>query len=270
MKLVTVEQRGAVAVLRMERTEALNALDDALATDLLAAVEAAGRDPEVGAVVVTGSGRAFCAGGDLRWLADYDGPDSGEPMRQLTKLFDPMAIELRRMPKAVVAAVYGVAAGAGLSLALCADFRVAARSAFFRVAYGNIAVAPDGGLTWLLPRIVGRQVAARLSLVGGDVDADEALRLGLVDEVVPADTLLERAVAVAAEMAAIPAPAFGMVKRAVRAPVLERIEALAAEHDPQVTRMWQHPETVAAIARYLDATVGRAKAAAERAGVERG
>ncbi|HLF40164.1 MAG TPA: enoyl-CoA hydratase/isomerase family protein, partial [Acidimicrobiia bacterium] len=150
MSLVATETHGDVAVLRMERADALNALDDRLAGDLLTAVEAVGRVPEIRAVVLTGTGRAFCAGGDLRWLADYGGPDSGEPMRQLTKLFDPMAIELRRMPKAVVAAVNGVAAGAGLSLALCADFRVSARSAFYRVAYGNIAVSPDGGLTWLL------------------------------------------------------------------------------------------------------------------------
>jgi 2-(1,2-epoxy-1,2-dihydrophenyl)acetyl-CoA isomerase len=211
--LVSVEHRDAVAVLRMERPDALNALDDKLASDLLETVEAVGRDAKVRAVVLTGAGRAFCAGGDLRWLAGYDGPDSGEPMRQLTKLFDPMAIELRRMPKAIVAAVNGVAAGAGLSLALCCDFRISARSAFYRVAYGNIAVSPDGGLTWLLPRVVGRPAAARLALRGKDVDADEALRLGLVDGVVADEALLDTALTLAEELAARPGEALGYTKR---------------------------------------------------------
>lgn len=213
MSLVEVDRTGGVAVLTLGRADALCALDPALAGDLLSAVEMVSRDDDVGAVVITGSGRAFCAGGDLRWMAAYDGPDSGEPMRQLTKLFDPMAIELRRMPKVAIAAVNGVAAGAGMSLALCCDFRVAARSAFFRVAYGNVGVAPDGGLTWLLPRLVGRRQATRLALRDVDVCAEEALDLGLVDDMVPDEELLAQACELAREVAGRPRAAIAHTKR---------------------------------------------------------
>lgn len=213
MALVEVDRPGAVATIRFGRSEDLCALDLAHAEALLAALESVGRDPAVRAVVLTGSGRAFCAGGDLKWMRAFGGADSGEPMRQLTKPFHAAAVEMRRMPKPVVAAVNGVAAGGGFSLALSADFRVAAPRAKFRVAYANVGLTPDGGLTWLLPRIVGRQQAARLTLRDTVVDAAEALRIGLVDEVTDDGACLDVALAWAAEMAARPGGAVGASKR---------------------------------------------------------
>ncbi len=252
MSLVEVERHEkSVALVRLGRPEALCVLDDRHITDLLAAIEGVGRDPEVRAVVLTGRGRAFCAGGDLRWMAGYAGPDSGEPMRQLTKPFHAAMIELRRMPKPVVAAVNGVAAGGGLSLALGADLRVAARSAFFRVAYLTAGLTPDGGLTWLLPRVVGRQQAVRMVLRNDDVGAEEALACGLVDEVVDDDRVLDTAVALAAKLGDWPGEVAAAAKRLLDVSETSTFEAHLEEERAAITALGRTAAHREALARFL-------------------
>jgi 2-(1,2-epoxy-1,2-dihydrophenyl)acetyl-CoA isomerase len=252
MSLVHVERHEkSVALVRLGRPEALCVIDERHTADLLAAVEGVGRDPEVRAVVITGQGRAFCAGGDLRWMAGYDGPDTGEPMRQLTKPFHALMMELRRMPKPVVAAVNGVAAGGGLSLALGADLRVAARSAFFRVAYLTAGLTPDGGLTWLLPRVVGRPRAVRMILRGDDVTAEDALAWGLVDELVDDDRVTDAALALAARLADWPGEVAGATKRLLDLSSTSTFEAHLEEERAAVTAMGRTAAHREALARFL-------------------
>lgn len=261
--MIEREDRGPVSILHLRYGKA-NAIDRELFTALERELDGL---EGTGALVLTGAGSMFSAGVDLFRVRDGGGDYAAALVAELHAAL----LRLYGFPRPVVAAINGHAIAGGCILAATCDRRIlAAGKAKLGVSELKVGVPFPVAPLEILRGLLAPHVFSDLVLTARLVDGDEALRLGLVDEVVPADTLLERAVAVAAEMAAIPAPAFGMVKRAVRAPVLERIEALAAEHDPQVTRMWQHPETVAAIARYLDATVGRAKAAAERAGVERG
>ena len=252
MSLVDVEMREkSVAVVSLGRPEALCVLDDRHIIDLLAALERVGRDTDARAVVLTGRGRAFCAGGDLRWMAGYRGPDSGEPMRQLTKPFHAAMVELRRMPKPVVAAVNGVAAGGGLSLALGADLRVAARTAFFRVAYLTAGLTPDGGLTWLLPRVVGRQQAMRMILRNDDVSAEAALACGLVDEVVDDDRVLDEALALAVRLADWPGDVAGASRRLLDVSETSTFEAHLEEERAAITAMGRTAAHREALGRFL-------------------
>jgi 2-(1,2-epoxy-1,2-dihydrophenyl)acetyl-CoA isomerase len=252
MSLVDIEFHGkSVALVRLGRPEALCAIDEAHTNDLMTAVEQVGRDPEVRSVVVTGRGRAFCAGGDLRWASTYQGPDSGEPLRQLTKLFHITMVELRRMPKPVVAAVNGVAAGGGFSLALGADFRVAARSASFMSAYLAAGITPDGGLTWLLPRVVGRQVAARLILRGDHMGAEEALACGLVDQIVDDDQLMDAALALATKLADWPGEAAGAAKRLLDTSWTATFEAHLEEERASLVSLGRTAAHREALARFL-------------------
>ncbi|MGH9042014.1 MAG: enoyl-CoA hydratase/isomerase family protein [Acidimicrobiia bacterium] len=252
MSLVAVEMHEkSVALVRLGRPEALCVLDARHITDLLAAVERVGRDPDVRAVVVTGQGRAFCAGGDLRWMAGFGGPDSGEPMRQLTKPFHAAMVELRRMPKPVVAAVNGVAAGGGLSLALGADLRVAARRAFFRVAYLTAGLTPDGGLTWLLPRVVGHQQAVRMILRNDDVSAVDALACGLVDELADDDRVVETALALATRLADWPGDVAAASRRLLDLSGTSTFETQLEEERAAITAMGRTAAHREALSRFL-------------------
>ncbi|MGH8992136.1 MAG: enoyl-CoA hydratase/isomerase family protein [Acidimicrobiia bacterium] len=252
MSLVGISHREkSVALVTLGRPDALCVLDDRHIVDLLAALEQVGRDPDVRAVVVTGRGRAFCAGGDLRWMAGYHGADSGEPMRQLTKPFHAAMVELRRMPKPVVAAVNGVAAGGGLSLALGADLRVAASSAFFRVAYLTAGLTPDGGLTWLLPRVVGRQQAMRMVLRNDDVSSAEALACGLVDEVVDDDRVVEVAVALAAKLGDWPGDVAAASRRLLDVSETSTFEAHLEEERAAITALGRTAAHREALTRFL-------------------
>ncbi len=252
MSLVEVSHpEKSVALVRLGRPEALCVLDQRHAADLLAAVERVGRDPEVRSVVITGQGRAFCAGGDLRWMAGYDGADSGEPMRQLTKAFHGALLELRRMPKPVVAAVNGVAAGGGLSLALAADLRVSARSAFFRVAYLSAGLTPDGGLTWTLPRVVGHQRARRMVLRNDDVSAEDALAWGLVDELVDDDRVTDTAITLAGRIGGWPGDVAGMSRRLLDQSSTTTFETQLEEERAAITTAGRSAAHREALARFL-------------------
>jgi 2-(1,2-epoxy-1,2-dihydrophenyl)acetyl-CoA isomerase len=252
MSLVDLEfHEKSVALVRLGRPDSLCAIDEAHTIDLMTAVEELGRDPEVRSVVITGRGRAFCAGGDLRWASTYEGADSGEPLRQLTKLFHITIVELRRMPKPVVAAVNGIAAGGGLSLALSGDFRVAARSASFMSAYLGAGITPDGGLTWLLPRVVGRQVAARLILRGDHMGADDALACGLVDDVVDDDELIAASLALATKLAEWPGEVAGAAKRLLDTAWTATFEAHLEEERASVVALGRSPAHREALDRFL-------------------
>ena len=160
------EVGGAIATITLDRPDARNALDAALKRELLAAIRAAGRDRGVRVVVLTGAGRAFCAGQDLRETA---GPGSPPLSAVLRDAYNPLILAIRRLDKPVLAVVNGVAAGAGVSLALACDLRIAADTASFVLAFGRVGLVPDSGATWFLPRLVGPARAAELAFLGDPV-----------------------------------------------------------------------------------------------------
>ena len=224
-----IETRASVVTLTMDRPDSLNALTTPLRVAMLEALTAIARSRAIRVVVLTGAGRAFCAGQDLAERAEPDAP----PLEvELRERYNPMVRALRDLPQPVIAAINGVAAGAGASLALASDLRIASVDARFVLAFGRIALVPDSGLTWLLPRLVGAARAAELALVGDPLGANEALAIGLVGRVVPAAELLPAAHALADRIAEGPPRAMAMTKRLFEAgwstDLNEALEAEAA------------------------------------------
>ena len=221
-----MERDGAVATLRFHRPEALNAIDVAMARAFLEAVQALAADPGVRAVVLAGSGRAFMAGGDLATLrADpvQGAADILAPLNQALAL-------LAGMNAPVIASVHGAAAGAGLSLVLMADYVIAAEGTRFNLAYIHLGTSCDAGASWVLPRLVGLRKALEIALLGDAFSADEALRLGLVNRVLPAAELPAATDALAQRFASGPTMAYGAMKRLLRASMDRSLpDQLAAE-----------------------------------------
>jgi 2-(1,2-epoxy-1,2-dihydrophenyl)acetyl-CoA isomerase len=209
---IRYEVVGAVATITLNRPEALNALDRPMKAELLGALREAHADRAVRAMVLTGAGRAFCAGQDLREPFGGEYPGLADELRDR---YNPIILALRRVPKPVVGAINGVAAGAGCSLALACDIRLVAESASFVLAFGRLGLVPDSGSTWLLPRLVGQARAAELALLGDPVNADEAVRIGLASRAVPADMLLDEATKVASRLADGPPLALALTRRAL-------------------------------------------------------
>lgn len=208
---------GGIATLKLNRPAAMNSLDTATKEALLGAIERAAADDAVRCVVVTGTGRAFCVGQDLREHVDNL---ASMPLEKVWATVDqhysPIAHTIATMPKPVVAAVNGVAAGAGMALALACDWRVAADSATFTTAFTGVGLSCDTGSSWTLPRLVGQGKAMELLLWPRSVTAAEALEIGLVNWVCPADLLAHEVADIAARLAAGPTLAFAAVKEAVQ------------------------------------------------------
>lgn len=207
-----VETEGAVATLTLDRPAALNALTVPIKYALLDALIAIAADRTIRAVILTGAGRAFCAGQDL---AERDDPAAAPLDVELRERYHPIVRALRAMDQPVIAAVNGVAAGAGASLAFACDLRLAATDARFVLAFGRIGLVPDSGATWFLPRLLGAARAAELALLGDALDAADALRLGLVTRVVRGDELLAEARAMAERLAASAPGAMTATKHAL-------------------------------------------------------
>lgn len=237
---------GAVAVLTLNRPQSLNALTSELRRSLLAAVKEAGGDDDVRAVVVTGAGRAFCAGADLR-----AGAGEREFRRVLTAEYKPLVEAMRALPKPIVAAVNGVAAGAGFSLSMAADLVVASADARFVPAFHRIGLVPDSGLARTLARAVGRHRAFEILVGERELSAADAEQLGLVARVVPPEELPAAAAELGRRLAAGATRAIGMTKRLLNASEDASLEeALAAEAALQelAGRTEDHAEGVAAFA----------------------
>jgi len=213
----SVEYRveAGVATVRLTRPETMNALDAATKIALRDTLEQAAQDAAVRCVVLTGSGRAFCAGQDLREHAAVLAAGQVSLARTLIDHYNRIALTLASMPKPVLAAVNGIAAGAGVAFALAADLRIAAASSGFNLAFTAIGLSADSGSTWWLPRLVGMARAKELLLAPRTIGAEEALFLGLVTEVVPDEDFPARVGEVAAGLAAGPTVALGAVRRAL-------------------------------------------------------
>ena len=222
-----VQIDGPVATLTLDRPESLNALTVPVKVALREALESIASDRAVRAVILTGAGRAFCAGQDL---AERESPDAAPLDVEVRERYNPIIRAIRSMGQPVIAAVNGVAAGAGASLAFACDLRIAAEEARFVLAFGRIGLVPDSGATWFLPRLVGPAKAAELALVGDPLDAAEALRLGLVSKVVPGDRLLDEARAMAGRLAEGAPLALALTKEALeRSSTIDLDEALEGE-----------------------------------------
>ena len=208
-----IETADAVATITLDRPDALNALTIGLKRELLAAIEAIAADDAVRAVVLTGAGRAFCAGQDLRERLEPGAPPLDEEIRLR---YNPLIRAMRALPKPIVGAINGVAAGAGASLAFACDLRVAAEGASFLLAFGRVGLIPDSGATWILPRLVGAAKATELALLADPLSAADAERFGLVVRVVPADELAATAHALAVRLATGAPRALALTKRAIQ------------------------------------------------------
>jgi 2-(1,2-epoxy-1,2-dihydrophenyl)acetyl-CoA isomerase len=232
---VILERDGAVATVRMNNPGKLNALSDTLTDELIDAMKSLRADDACRAIVLTGEGRGFCVGADLGPLQEQyeagERPSLGDFLRRGYNRLIPMFTDT---PKPIVAAVNGVAAGAGVSLALACDLRVASEASSYLMAFVKIGLIPDSGASYLLPRAVGATEALRLAITGDRIDAVEALRIGLVTSIESPERHLAAAQELAAQLAALPTRAIGITKRLFADPAGASLqEALELEADAQ-------------------------------------
>ena len=228
MPSVVVERRGGVLEIILNRPEILNAVNRETIAALADAVAGAAEDRAARVVLLRGAGTHFCGGGDITMFAELIRLPPAERQTALYRIVDtlhPLLVRMRRMPKPVVSVVQGAAAGVGLSFVLAADLALAAEDAVFTSGYIHLGTSPDGGMTATLPHIVGIKRAAELMLLGDRFDAQRALALGLVNRVVPAETLETEAAALAARLAAGPTHAYGRTKALLQATIGDAFDA---------------------------------------------
>jgi 2-(1,2-epoxy-1,2-dihydrophenyl)acetyl-CoA isomerase len=252
-----VETKDGVRIITLNRPEVLNAVNAQMGQDLLQALRDAEREAEVRCVLLAASGRGFCAGADLREQAPGE-TSLGDLLRTR---YNGIVKRLRTMEKPVIAAINGVAAGAGCNLALAADLRIASERASFIEVFTRVGLIPDSGGTWLLPRLIGLGRALEMMFLADPVDATTAERLGLVNRVVPHDDLMPRATEWAVRLASGPTRAYGLIKRGVNQALATGFsEALEYEASLQeiAGRTEDHREGVAAfLAKRAPAYTGR-------------
>lgn len=228
---VLIGSEGPVRKLTLNRSAALNSFTAAMHAELLPALNAAADDSSVRAVLITGAGRGFCAGQDLADPAMTGDVDVGAVIE---RHYRPLATRIRSMPVPVIAAVNGVAAGAGANFALCCDFVLAARSASFIQAFSKIGLVPDCGGSWLLPRLVGRARALGLALTGDKLPAEEAERIGLIWRCVDDSALMDTAMALATKLAQMPSKALAETRRVIDAAApMDFADAITLEANTQ-------------------------------------
>jgi 2-(1,2-epoxy-1,2-dihydrophenyl)acetyl-CoA isomerase len=215
LQTVNVRQADGAATVELNRPEALNAWNAQLGSDLLAALRLLGEDEDVRAVILTGAGRAFSSGADLKDISGGETTANGRPdvYKTLTERYHPIMQAIREMPKPVLAAVNGPAVGIGCSLALCCDLIVAAESAYFLLAFVNIGLVPDGGSSLFVPARVGMARATELAMLGERLSAPQALDWGMINRVVPDARLEQEAAALAARLAGGPTRSYAGTKR---------------------------------------------------------
>jgi 2-(1,2-epoxy-1,2-dihydrophenyl)acetyl-CoA isomerase len=225
LETVNVRMAEGAATIELNRPEALNAWNTQLGADLLAALRQAAEDDAVRAVVLTGAGRAFSSGADLKDISGGQATPGGRPdvYTLLTERYHPIMHAIREMPKPVVAAVNGPAAGIGCSLALCCDLIVAAESAYFLLAFVNIGLVPDGGSSLFVPARVGMARATELAMLGERLPAAQALEWGLVNRVVPDASLDADVAALAARLAHGPTRSYAGTKRQLNSWIFSRM-----------------------------------------------
>jgi 2-(1,2-epoxy-1,2-dihydrophenyl)acetyl-CoA isomerase len=249
---VLYEKCGSIVTLTLNRPETLNAMNDPMMAEferLLMAVEA---DTDVRAVVLTGAGRGFSSGGDQKRDRSIEGQAAffvGDPGGSLVERLNRCVLRLQRLPKPVIGCINGVAAGAGCNLALATDLRIAADTARFVEAFTRVGLVPDAGGTYFLPRLVGMEKAMELVLLAEIIDAQEALRIGLVNWVVPAEQLAAATQQLAERLAQGPTVAYGLAKTGLYQGLqmsLEDVLNMEARNQSVVSRTQDRVEGAAA------------------------
>lgn len=220
--VLLLDRTDGVATLTMNRPESMNSLSVELKQALVDALADVGSDASVRAVVLAGTGRGFCVGQDLAEHIDLLRADDPAPLRTVREHYNPITLSLVTMPKPVIAAVNGTAAGAGASFAFACDFRIVAEQAKFLLAFANVGLGLDSGASWTLPRLIGSARATELALLAQPITAQQADDYGLVTRLVPADEVLPVAQEFAARLAAGPTAAYAAIKQAIH---------FAASHD---------------------------------------
>jgi 2-(1,2-epoxy-1,2-dihydrophenyl)acetyl-CoA isomerase len=240
------ETTEGILTLTLNRPDALNSFTVAMKEELLAALKEAARDKSVRVVILTGAGRAFSAGQDLK---ERQSPSVADLGTELRARYNPIILAMRRLEKPIIGAVNGVAAGAGMSVAMACDIVIASESASFIEAFGRVGLVPDTGSTWYLPRLVGYARAAEMVFTAEPVDAQTAERVGLVNRVVPADELMEEARSLATKLAAASPRALALAKRGLNRALESGLEE-SLEYEAQLQsiagRSKDHVEGVAA------------------------
>jgi 2-(1,2-epoxy-1,2-dihydrophenyl)acetyl-CoA isomerase len=255
MPNVVVERHEAVLEIVLNRPTMLNAANRELIGELAGAVAEAGRDPASRVVLLRGVGSHFCAGGDITMfgeLISLEPEDREKALHAIVGMLHPMLIALRHMPKPVIAAVQGAAAGFGLSLVLAADLALAAEDAVFASGYIHLGTNPDGGMTMTLPRMVGLKRAAELMFLGDRLDARRALELGLVNRVVPSAALEAEAMALAERLAEGPAYAYGRTKALLQATLGDAFDAQLRRETESFASCAATEEFVEGVRAFLD------------------
>src|SRR5215472_6859056 len=213
---VNVHMHGGVGLIQLNRPEKMNAIGALTRKQLAEAIKQTERDDSVRVVVLTGTGRAFCSGADVTEMVEGSGMRTPEDVGNVLRTqYMPMLMRLRTMPKPVIAAMNGPAVGIGASFALACDIRIATPEAYIMEAFVNIGLAPDGGVSWLLPRLAGTGVAYEMFFTGKPLQATDAHRLGVINRLVPADRLEQDVRELADQLAAQPRQALAGAKRAL-------------------------------------------------------
>ena len=225
--MIRTKTDNHISTITLDRPEKLNAFGGTMREDLLASLRAADGDPDCRVVVITGAGRAFCAGGDVEYMAGLQKAGNVGDFRKLLDAGRDIVTTIVEMAKPVIASVNGVAAGAGCNLALACDYRIASDAAKLGETFVRIGLHPDWGGTWFLPRLVGPSRALEILMTGRMVDAAEALAIGMVDRVVPAADLAALTAALAGKIAQGPPLAIAGIKRALAASRTNTLRAQA-------------------------------------------
>ena len=207
---VLLNKSNHVATIKLNMPESFNTLKDELKVDLLRALEVCADDDDIKVVVITGSGKAFCAGGDINLFKESS--NVSDRLRQGLKLVNLIIIGIRRMPKPVIAAINGVTGGAGVSIAAACDLRICASSVKFKTGYTTIGLVPDGGWTLLVPQLIGFSKATELFLLDSPFDAKQALEYGFVNIVVSNEQLEDKTYAIAQKLARGPSVSYAITK----------------------------------------------------------
>lgn len=246
---------GPVATLTLNRPDAMNTLDLAMIDALVAHTAAFAADPTLRCVVVNGAGKHFMAGGDIRMFAARLDTPSADRQQEFARIVGRVHVaieQLQRLPQPVIASVHGAVAGFGLSLLCACDLAIAADTSYFTSAYRHIGLTPDGGSTWTLPRVVGVKKAMEIVLLGERFGADEALRIGLLNRVVPEAGLGAATTAMAQAIASGPALAMTNGKRLINQSLAQSLTAQLAAEGSSFAACASRPDFAEGIRAFLD------------------
>ena len=246
MSFIIAEITASVLVLKLNRPEVLNSFNQTMALEMQRQLDEAAQNAEIRAVLITGEGKAFCAGQDLAEVVAPDGPTLTDIV---TKHYNPIIEKIALLPKPVICAVNGVAAGAGANIALACDIVLASSNASFIQAFSKIGLIPDSAGTFFLPRLIGYQRAMALMITGDKVSATEALQMGMIYKVLEPENLMNEALVMALKIALMPTKAIGYTKQLLMASVTNNLTqqlAMEAEMQKKSANTYDYNEGVSA------------------------